>query len=397
MQYLLKLPLYFFLIASLLGLLLRWYHYQPINGWVYPFWLHAHSHVMFLGWVFNALTVGFIISFLDAKRLAGYNRLLLLANLMVAGMLVSFPLQGYGTFSILISTLHTVLIAIFAYRFFRDTNTRKDHHAVWLARASLWFFMIAAIGPFVLGALVANGLGQSQWYRLAVYYYLHFQYNGTFVFGVLALLFHWLERVHVPINDRAAKQLRLLLFVACFPAYALSTLWTEPGTVTQVIGLLAALTQLAAVALFMGSMRRSLGLFLSRVSVHARFLLVISALSFGAKLVLQLLSSHQAVARLAYQVPIYVIAYLHLVLLGMVSFFLLAWYADKGVRIGSSYLALMIAGFVFSEVLMIGIGGALSHSVRSFWLVVASLLMVIGISGVAWNAPAVLNWKANNK
>ncbi|QLH31640.1 MAG: hypothetical protein HWD62_03660 [Cyclobacteriaceae bacterium] len=49
-------------------------------------------------------------------------------------------------------------------------------------------------------------------------------------------------------------------------------------------------------------------------------------LAYLLKLLLQLLSAWPSVALLAYGNRSYIIAYLHLVLIGVVTFFLIAWY-----------------------------------------------------------------------
>ena len=104
MQQLLKLPLIFFFIASVVGVLLRWHQVYPVEGFVYPYWLHAHSHLMFLGWVFNALLVNAVVQFLPDVPVKRYTNIIWLLNALVLGMLISFPLQGYGVYSIIIST-----------------------------------------------------------------------------------------------------------------------------------------------------------------------------------------------------------------------------------------------------------------------------------------------------
>ncbi|MCU0356336.1 MAG: hypothetical protein MUE95_02025 [Cyclobacteriaceae bacterium] len=381
---LLKFPLVFFILAAGIGLLLRAHHFWPIDGFTYPYWLHGHSHGMFLGWIVNALTIGFVARFLDEHQHPRYVRLLLLVNGVLALMLISFPLQGYGLCSIILSTLHTALVCVFIYWFYRDTRYRKGQVAVDFARLSLVFFFISAAGPLVLGVLMAKGLGYTQEYYLAVYYYLHFQYNGVFTFGALALFYQWLETSGMPIEQSSAKRFLLWLFIACFPAYALSTLWTNPGTVIVLIGGISAGMQIIAFLYFIRSFRKNISTWLRVCKTSSQILLYVAFLAFGVKLILQLLSAHPTISLMAYEVRNYVMAYLHLVLLGMISFFLMAWYQEqfKKTDYHPILLILLIGGFLLSEIMLIGTGW-MPRDIINGSLLVASIGMLLGIAGLS--------------
>ncbi len=64
-------------------------------------------------------------------------------------------------------------------------------------------------------------------------------------------------------------------------------------------------------------------------SKTAFFCFAIGYLAFSLKIVLQLLSALQPVATFAYEFRPIVIAYLHLVLIGIVSVLILGWYVEK--------------------------------------------------------------------
>jgi hypothetical protein len=386
MQRLLKLPLIFFFLASCLGLLLRWHYVQPIAGFKYPYWLHAHSHIMFLGWIFNALSMGFVISFLSPSVHFRYTRLFTIINLFVACMMISFPVQGYGAVSIVVSTLHTIVVVWFVFRFFIDTKTTRHIHAVWLARTALVFFSVSAAGPFVLGALMANGLGQTQGYHLAVYYYLHFQYNGVFTFGILALFFRLLDEKGISVADNPVRKFKILMAVACVPAYVLSALWINPGWIFNLFGAIVGFLQLIAFGYFWITLRPILPEIKNKFSPKANVLFLTAGFSFGLKLLLQFISAYPSIAQLAYEVRFYVMTYLHLVLIGMVSFFLVGWYYEKSFVLVMrwSTLTFLIAGFFLSEAILISVmDWPFAFSVNSA-LAGASLLMVIGIGATGW-------------
>jgi hypothetical protein len=201
---------------------------------------------------------------------------------------------------------------------------------------------------------MANGLGQSKWYYFSVYYYLHFQYNGVFIFGLLSLFYRLIEEKGIPFDLQQAKRSGVLLFICLFPSYFLSTLFANPGLVFNFIGLVGAILQLLAVYNFIATIRKI------RISFNqnAQVLMTISLIAFILKAILQLTSSHPTVARLALEVRAFTIAYLHLVLIGVVTFFLLAWYLEKRLlkTRASIGVGLLIIGFVGSELAMISSG-----------------------------------------
>ena len=332
MQRYIRIPLIFFFIASSLGLLLRWHFISPLETVHYPFLLHAHSHIMFLGWIFNTFYLAYVNSYLRTKWNTRYSRLFILLQILVLGMLISFPLQGYGLFSIIFSTLHTILAGVFLVLFFRDLKHKnlKGFSSVWFVKTSLLFFLLSSLGPLTLGYITANDQGQSNWYYFAVYFYLHFQYNGFFLFGVIGLFLRLLEEKNILVAKAKVIQAGALMAIACVPAYFLSVLWANPGWIFTAIGFVAACLQIFSLVLFIKIISRNRTPIQTAFNPFSVFMMRLILAAFTVKVVLQLLSVYPEVARLAYQFRSYVIAYLHLVLLGIISLFLLVWYGEKG-------------------------------------------------------------------
>jgi hypothetical protein len=323
-----RIPLLFLFIGSLLGVLLRWQFISTTPGINYSFFLHGHSHTMFLGWIFNALYIGFVSNHILERDQHFFRRLFIALQVLVVAMLISFPIQGYGSFSILFSTLHTVGALIFLFQFFRCTRSITAT-SLWYARIALLFFIMSAIGPFALGYLTSIGLGQTNWYFFSIYFYLHFQYNGFFLFGVMSLFFNVIEEKKIPFDNFKAKRMGLIMAIACVPAYLLSVLWANPGYLFNVIGALSAATQIVAFIILLTlviDIRFELRKHIPRAT---RILLCIASFAFALKLILQLLSAAPDVARMTYELRPIVIAYLHLVLLGMISICLFAWYLEQ--------------------------------------------------------------------
>src|SRR5688572_4826809 len=183
-----KVPVLFLFIGSLIGVFLRLQFISPTSGVTYTFFLHTHSHIMFLGWIFNVLYIAFVTKHVDEKGDKFFLILFWALQVLNVGMLISFPLEGYGPSSIIFSTLHTIGAIVFAVRFFIKTKSIATTSS-WFAKAALLFFAISTAGPFSLGYLMSNGMGNRNWYDFSIYYYLHFQYNGFFLFGIFSLFF----------------------------------------------------------------------------------------------------------------------------------------------------------------------------------------------------------------
>jgi hypothetical protein len=339
-----SIPLLFFFLASLIGVFLRWQFILPTPGINYTYFLHAHSHTMFLGWVFNALYLGFIIAYIKDDEQKVFKTIFLVLQLLVVAMMISFPVQGYGLYSILFSTLHTLLAIVFIVIFFRKTKN-IEMISCWFARTSLLFFTLSTLGPFSLGYLMANGLGQSQWYNFSIYYYLHFQYNGFFLFGVLSLFFQLLEGKQITFNVQQAKAIGQWMALACVPAYFLSVLWAKPGIIFNGIAGIAGLIQLYALVLLFYFLKRIQ--IPSHFSKAAFFCFVIGILAFSLKIVLQLFSALPTVANFAYEFRPIVIAYLHLVLIGIISVLVLGWYIEKNF-INQKFAGKTLAAFLIT-------------------------------------------------
>ncbi|GCC53427.1 hypothetical protein SanaruYs_36710 [Chryseotalea sanaruensis] len=295
-------------------------------------------------------------------------------------MLVAFPLQGYAGFSIVISTLYTILAAFFGYKFLRDTKSRQQALAIGFARWSFIFYFIAALAPFAIGILSATGQGQTQAYYLAVYFFLHFLYNGAFTCGILSLVYQLLQIKGLELDEKSGQRFKFLLCFSCIPAYILSALWIQPSLFFNVTGFVVAILQLIAFYYFICSVKTLFTKESKRFLWSSRALLFVAIACFLLKLVLQLVSVFPTAAMLAYEVRYFVIAYLHLVLLGMLTFLLLFWYQEEFrvkalTRTGALFL---IICFILSEGIMLLLPLLTTSIDLNFVLVLVSLGIFLG-------------------
>ncbi len=331
------------------GAVLRVQVLHPLVSLEYAHLLHAHSHAAFLGWVFNAFVALALRHFVPPEKTHDFRSVFWVMQVAVLGMLLTFPFQGYAAASISFSTLHLIGGATFAWKLMRQGVAVPS--ARWALRWAIIFLVLSALGPVALGPLAATGMKGTPWYQFAIYCYLHFQYNGWFVFFLLAAI---LQRQH-----QAKPQLgpaRLLssihwLASGCLLTVVLSAWWMGP---TRGMFLVATLGGVAQLVGFWGLIRARLhvSLFPSRMGAA---LGTIALGAFAVKLGLQLASGLPALADLAMARPI-VIGFLHLIFLGVVTPLLIAWAVElEWLRIRGAAtlgLGLLLLGAVATEVVL---------------------------------------------
>ena len=333
------------LVVSLLGLLLRTFPFLSSFPLSYKNLLHGHSHFAFGGWVLPVLLSLVMKAFPALKdRIAfrHWRNIAAMVLLSAYGMLLSFPVQGYKAVSISFSTLSIAATVYLAVVVWKAAKGWKQTTSLLFLKWGLLYAALSSLGPFATGPLIAMGKGGSPLYFDAIYFYLHFQYNGFFTFAVLALLYQKLEQRGFATNG---KKIFYLFNAACLPTYALSVLWHQPPVLFHFVGGIGALLQLGGVFFLLKDLAAGKGLQQSFLTK-----LVISFLVL--KNVLQLFSAVPAVALLAYHNRDFVIAYLHLVLLGFVSLYVFERTVQRNPY--SRYgMAAFLLSFVTTETLLV--------------------------------------------
>lgn len=361
----LSISLFNLLIVAFFGTLMRYK-----IGFEFPHFdqkhlQHGHSHFAFIGWIAHTLYVLMISALQQDKPLLNIERYrkLIIANLFSAyGMLISFALQGYGAFSISFSTLSVFISYAFAYNLFKDLQgLGQKAYTSWFT-AGLWFNVISSLGTFTLAFMMAFHNFNQHLHLASLYFYLHFQYNGFFSFACIGLFFSKLSLDKT--ESRKNKSLFWMFFLSCIPGYFLSTLWAKLPAWLYVLVVISAMVQVWAWVLFirssMGKLRHDVSLFKS-----GRYLFIIIAIALSAKYLLQLGSTIPSVSNLAFGFRPIVIAYLHLVLLAIISVFLLSFMhyykLIKVNRLATVGLISFVFGVYLNE-LVLGIQGIASFS-----------------------------------
>ena len=386
--------LFNFFLVAILGLLMRLKILLPMPYINQKFMLHAHSHFAFSGWVSHILMVLIVAAIFQKKSnqaLPGRYQGVVLANLLAAyGMLVTFSIQGYALYSIIFSALTIVISYIFAFLCWKEMSksTLCKRVRQWFG-ASLVFLVFSSVGTFYLAYLMSSHNTDPRLQLGALYFFLHFQYNGWFFFACMGLLHHWLHNKGIKLVH---ERLIFRLFVwTCVPAYFLSILWWKAMPSWLYIVVVISVTLLVLAWFFwLRSVMISLPKWRSLIPRMAKWLLLGVAIAASIKFLLQALSVIPSLSQLAYSFRPIVIAYLHLVLLCIISLFLLGYLSASGLintrRITTLFVTIFVIGVVFNEFLLMiqGISGLFHFYVDHIplALVVASGTMVFGLGGL---------------
>ncbi len=316
----------YFLVVALMGVMLRLFFVTPIPL-NYKYFLHAHSHTALLGWIYLGLTTLIYKIFLsEAEKSKLYKRIFLFSNICILGMLVTFPIQGYALFSIIFSTLFLFASYWFARFAMKHIPKHFKNRFSWkLIKTSLWYLVISSLGPWAIGGVMATLGPESIWYKTSIYFYLHFQYNGWFIFALLGILFYIFEENGIEFSPQKLKSFFLLLNFGVLLTFFLSVLWFVPPIVFYLLGLFGAVAQGLAFCELYLLLKEHFPFLKKSFGPRAYFLLKLAGGLLVAKILMQLFSAHPYVAKLAFQLKDFIIGYLHMVFLGIVITSMLAF------------------------------------------------------------------------
>jgi hypothetical protein len=388
-----KVSLGYFLLAALLGVVLRTFVVVPlpIN---YRFIVHTHSHIALLGWVYIALTSLLYHLFLDKQALERkYRRIFWFTQICLLGMLLSFPFQGYALFSILFSTLFLLASYWFSAFFIKYApKTFKETKAYSCVRTALWFMIGSSIGPWSLGAIMTLLGPESIWYRLAIYFYLHFQYNGWMILALAGLLFYLLEQLDIHVSDKAFRSFYRYAVSGIVLSFFLSTLWTDPEPIYYILGGLGALSQVMGFGIVIKIGLENRTVLKSGLSRFQFRILKLGALLLLVKMILQLLTALPYFANLAATVLDFTIGYLHWTFLGVITvglFFFLEFFGT--VKLSKIAFGTYLIGFLFTESLIFyrgmaaWLGWPLFEDFTKF-LALGSVLIPVAVLWILWQS-----------
>lgn len=389
------LSLIYFAAVAFIGSFMRLMFVIPVNLLDYQNILHSHSHFAVLGWVFNALFISILYAYLPEKmNSAKFNLLFWFFQLSIIGMLITFALKGYYWLSIAFSTMHILLSYCFIVFIFSELRKiRTEILSLKFIYGGLFFLFLSTLGPWALVFVVMNGLSGTDLYKQAIYFYLHFQYNGWFIFSITGLWLWYFEKLGAKFNEKTSHSAFNLLFYSNITGYSLSLLGFKMPNYVWALAFISALIQLfGARKLYQLFFANEVSVF-SKGGKPAQFLFRFSFLALLIKYILQLISSLPEAGAPAFLSREVTIGFIHLVMLGVVSIGIIGWlggnelldlesfYAKTGIRI--FLLSFVITEFLLfypALVIWFQVGGITLYTNLLFSLTVLMLLGTIMIA-----------------
>ncbi|UFK98529.1 hypothetical protein [Kaistella faecalis] len=391
----LRFSVFNFFLVALLGVIMR---YKILYSFPFLDQKHlqeAHSHFAFYGWITNVLYV-LIVNYIGKVnplvQLKKYEYLIMINLAASFAMLGAFMYGGYFWASIAASTAALLTSFVFCYFFVKDARKIQDASKIWFL-AGLFFAVISSVGVFNLAYMMSSKNISQDIYLASEYYFLHFQYNGFFIFSCIGLLLYSLKEAGSPISEKSNRLMFWLMFFGCLVGVGLSVLWMKLPVSIFALIVLTTIGQTASAVMLFGFVRKSWTNLVLKWSAMQRFVLIYVGFAFAVKIALQLGSNIPALNQFAFGFRNVVIAYLHLVLLMCIATFLLNQILATNYFTVTKTLLLGLKMFllgIFLNELMLGLMGIFSIKYISIpyanhFLLYFSLLIFIALGIILLN------------
>jgi hypothetical protein len=367
-----------FFIASLMGLVLRLMYVLPIEGVNFQFLMHGHSHVAMLGWVYLMLYCLIFHFFVpkESQQKPIYNRLFWATEIAVIGMMIDFPAQGYAFASILFSTLHIFCSYYFVHLIWKDAKPSTFPEKRML-RTALFFIVFSTLGVWCLGPAVGIMGKASAFYQIAIQFFLHFQFNGWFLFAVLALYF---KQLQLNIEDKKFCLFYYLFVSSTVLTLALPVSWSLASPVFYWINAIGVVIQLFSAILFIQLIKPQFHSFFDPLSLLEKTVYRFALFSLALKIVIQLVVLVPELAQVSHQIRNFIIGYIHLTMLGIITGFLFGFafqnnFLNPKSTIQKWGIYIFLLGFVATEVFLF---------LQGIWLLLKSGLFPCYYQNLFW-------------
>lgn len=347
------------MIVAAIGTFLRMKFVFPIELLNFENTLHSHSHFAILGWLYNALYIAIVYTYvIDPAKQKKYNILFWITQVSIIGMLFTFAWQGYAAYSITFSTMHIFCSYAFIFFVLKDiSGIKHETLSLKFIYGALFFLFLSSLGPWGLVVVVIQGSAGTDLYKQVIYFYLHFQYNGWFIFALIGLWLKYYETKGAKFNERTASYAFNILFYTNVAAYTLSLLGFKLPAYVYWLAILTAFVQLIGLRyLYKLLFSNEIKVFHDKNNItHSLFRF--SFLALFIKYLLQLVSALPNIGDAAFLSREVTIGFIHLVMLGVISSGMLGWFAGFDlINAGSKWFKygvyLFLASFALSEVLL---------------------------------------------
>jgi len=347
-----------FLAAGIIGLTMRYVFIGTVPLLNYRNLLHAHSHIALMGWGFMLVSGGIIYFFRNVLALGkAINHILFFNTLSVIGMTITFILQGYAFESIAFSTLHLIIGFYFGINVLRKLKPGKSKTAQRFLKWSVIWYMLSSLGLLAIGPISAQLGPLHPMYTASIQFFIHFQFNGWFIFGAMAILFKFLENCGQ--SHHFSKPVWILLIASVPLTYILSVTPSAPRDELFMLIAMGVVFQGIAFAVILFNAIKSLKGIRFKFQ-WIRTLLILGIGSLIAKVAMQLTFVSPSIAVVSYSINNFVIGFIHLIMLGSITFTISSLLLQEAVfpinKMGKFGWMILALGFVTTEIILFGQG-----------------------------------------
>ena len=347
----------YFIITILLGLSLRVSYIADVFFNIRHV-THSHSHIGLLGWIYTILSSLICQYFLRETDRKPYFILFLCTQFCILGMLFSFPFGGYFLYSIIFSSLFIICTYWFSifflkrskkYNFIRfsiskSVDVENDKPlSLKFVHWGIYFLILSSIGIWLLPVAIVKAGKGSDWYNSALYFFLHFQYNGWFLAVLFGLLVGEIEHKSL-LNSKRLKGALYNFVIGTIGSVTLSWVGFFNEPILYIIGNISGFLLLASI----------FELYRAYIQLEKpAFLMQMFLLLCMLKTIFMFLGSFPWIAEVVLPNREFVISYLHFTFLGVIGFGVLH-FLEKNLHIHFPYwsLSLYTTAFVGSEILI---------------------------------------------
>lgn len=371
-------------IAALLGVVLRLYPFYSF-GLTYKHLLHTHSHVAVLGWLFAGFYLFMVWLFVPSEAQAPFRRLFYGMQWAVAGMLCTFPVQGYGPLSIPFSTLHILLSYAAIYGLVPFIGKSKQAAVLrYGSLLALAFHLLATLGTWALAIVMAKKLKHTPAYDLAIKWYLHFEFQGWFFVAAFVVAAYFLLRRGITLPGW--KMALFLWTFATLCSYILYAAWHGIYSPTlQVLRRAGLLAELAVTFWWIWCLLPNYAC-TARATPHRIAMLTALATFVGRQFMVALLWQ-ESIAMHSFAYRAAVIGFLHWMHLGIFTQVLWAWgaflFSPRHHYFYAGFFC-FLAGFLLQELDLfmqtIPLIGQKGVFLSPWWLFIAACFLTCGSS-----------------
>jgi hypothetical protein len=243
---------------------------------------------------------------------------------------------------------------LFLQYFFKHKKDVDLYPATYkFVKGGLWLQFVSSLSPWSLVFIIKYFGKKSDFYKFDIFYYLHFQYNGWFLFAFIGLTMYLLERRNITICATKVKQIYQLLMIAVFFGYFYNTLWAQPGYLYNGLSIIGGTAEIVALFILLKILQQYHHYLKHSISDFSYKILTIVLISLFVKAVLQFMGSFQYYADLSYHIRDFIIGYLHIITLGIFTPFLLVLASELAfINLNKKAFYTFFSGYLIIEALL---------------------------------------------